>query len=89
MLVNSNRSFRKRAMSWIREENYKTNYFQKIDSTNSEMLKYKEQLEECEKEKKLLADKIIGLERKINDLQKTMEEGSVGHKPVSSGEFHY
>ena len=57
-------------MSWMREENYKTNYFQKIDSTNSAMLMYKEQLEECEKEKKLLADKIIGLERKINDLQK-------------------
>ena len=36
------------------------NYFQK----------YKEQLEESEKEKKLLADKIISLERKINDLQK-------------------
>ena len=88
MLVNSNQSFRKRAMSWMWEENYKTNYFQKIDSTNTEMLKCKEQLEECEKEK-LLVDKIIGLERKINDLQKTMEEGSVGHKPVSSGEFHY
>lgn len=67
---NSNRSFKKRAMSWMREENYKTNYFQKIDSSNSEMLKYKEQLEECAKEKKLLADKIIGLEREINDLQK-------------------
>ena len=55
-------------MGWMREENYKTNYFQKIDSTNSKMLKCKEQLEECEKEKKLLAGKIIGLERKINDL---------------------
>ena len=41
---------------------------QQLDSTNTEMLKNKQQLEECEKAKKLLVDKINVLEGKINEL---------------------
>ncbi|KAK4591822.1 hypothetical protein RGQ29_016321 [Quercus rubra] len=49
--------------------NLQNELLQQIDSTNTEILKNKQQLEECEKEKKLLVDKIIVLEGKINELQ--------------------
>ncbi|KAH7544777.1 hypothetical protein FEM48_Zijuj01G0022200 [Ziziphus jujuba var. spinosa] len=45
-----------------------------IDLNDSEMLKYKEQLEMCEKEKKLLLIKVEGLEEKVNGLQVELRE---------------
>jgi splicing factor 4 len=47
---------------------------QQIDLNNIEMSKNKQQLEECEKENKLLLAKVIGLEGKINDLQVNLGE---------------
>ncbi|XP_044488016.1 protein gamma response 1 isoform X2 [Mangifera indica] len=42
---------------------------QQIDMNSAEGLKKKQQLDECEKEKKLLLDKVEGLEYKVNELK--------------------
>jgi uncharacterized phage infection (PIP) family protein YhgE len=54
--------------------NLQNQLLQQIDSTNAEMSKNKQQLEEYEKEKKLHMDKIAGLEGKINELQLRKEQ---------------
>ena len=64
--------FQKEVQKMTREidegRNLQKELLQQIDSTNTEISKNKQQLEECEKEKKLLVDKIIVLEGKINEL---------------------
>ncbi|XP_075644432.1 protein gamma response 1 [Castanea sativa] len=65
--------FQKELQKMTREvdegRNLQNELLQQIDSTNTEISKNKQQLVECEKEKKLLVDKIIVLEGKINELQ--------------------
>ncbi|XP_031258155.1 protein gamma response 1 [Pistacia vera] len=49
---------------------------QQIDLNSVEVLKIKQRLEECEKEKKLLLDKVEGLEEKVNELKLNLNERS-------------
>lgn len=86
MPVDFKRSLRKKTCEVEEGRKLENHLLQQIDLNNIEMSKNKQQLEESEKENKLLLAKVIGLEGKINDLQVNLggrrKEGSDSYEKM-------